>query len=286
MAIWPIGTGRLNCIEVCGLCSGGTHSVLANSGSFWTAFRNLLGSMRWDTSNGNSPSGDALYDPYGNEWYVCTIYSSGVSSFVLFDPYCTCYAAAVGPDGRPYYPGLGRSMSPRPFGGQDPFDTQNQNAYAYGDNDPMNTVDPCTGDPSNPPLPGQDQAGAGNDVPPGLDIWHCPTCMQQWRAADAAGNFLAAGRAAEVAAPYAAEAVPYAAEQAPSVLPQIEEWVGQTATNASRSVGAAAETYVRGGVQAVTDFAAGFVNSTMPPSSWAGQLGAAVSNIITWWSGQ
>ena len=132
------------------------YSGPPDSGGYWTVFRNHLGSMRWDASNGARSDSDALYDPHGNDWYICTIYGPGTSTFGLFDPFCNCLPTAIGPGSRAYNPLLGRWMGKRPFSLRDLLNPRNLNPYAYAGNDPINNVDSGSG-PHQPPLPGLDQ---------------------------------------------------------------------------------------------------------------------------------
>jgi hypothetical protein len=106
--------------------------------SEWTQYRNQMGSKRWGTSNGDSPAADSLYDPYGNDWYVCSIYGSGASTYADFGVYCNCYAAIVDRHGRPYFPGLGRRMSPDSPFSKNLLDPNNLNAYNDNGGDPIN----------------------------------------------------------------------------------------------------------------------------------------------------
>jgi YD repeat-containing protein len=244
--------------------------------TYTTTYRNYLDSMRWETSNGTDAESDALYRPFGDEWYTCTIYGSGITSYANMDPYCVCYGVAVRPDGRPYIPGLGRSMSTRP---SDLLDPDLLNKYAYGGNDPINNVDSGGSDgPNKPPLPGQDQAMAQNDVPLDWDPFHntpeCPNCADLWTAADKAGNFLAAGTAAQM--------WPYAAEYGPVVA----KAVATEAVNVARTAGSAAETYFPGGAKAALDFTMGFARPSPNQPSWWGYAGAAVRQVLNWWLGQ
>ena len=127
------------------------------SSSEWTQYRNQMDSKRWEAANGQNATADSLYDPHGNDWYVCAIYGSGASSYADFGIYCACFGPAIHPDGRPYFPRYGRWLTPDSPLSQNPLDPNDLNAYGYDGGDPINNADAGTGDPTKPPLPGTDQ---------------------------------------------------------------------------------------------------------------------------------
>ena len=135
----------------------------------YNIFNNLLGSMRYDGNSGDSARNMGLYNPQGNDWETCTSIL-GYSNYAGFDPHCSCWDRQwyISPDGRPYDFSTGRWMDPQAPGS---FDPDNLNNYEYAQNDPINNIDPGNGaGPTKPPLPGQNQEEARNDVMPSCSV--------------------------------------------------------------------------------------------------------------------
>ncbi|HXH51285.1 MAG TPA: hypothetical protein VNM47_18250 [Terriglobia bacterium] len=109
-----------------------------SSSSEWTQYRNQMGSKRWGTANGEHPAADSLYDPHGNEWYVCSIYGSGASSYADFGIYCVCYGPTIDANGRPYFSRLGIYMGPLSQLVAYLLNPNSLNGYGRDDGDPIN----------------------------------------------------------------------------------------------------------------------------------------------------
>jgi len=115
--------------------------------------------MRYVTRTAGTAFNQAEYGPWGDGWDVdAQIIQFPNFGNLLFYFWCTTTDPwYFGSNGRPYYYGLGRWMSPlrvttQPYS----FNPGNLNAYQYAGNDPTNMVDSGRG-PYQPPLPGLDQ---------------------------------------------------------------------------------------------------------------------------------
>jgi YD repeat-containing protein len=145
------------------------------SSSEWTQYRNQMGSKRWGTANGQNPAADSLYDPHGNEWYVCGIYGSGVSSYDGFGIYCICYGPTIDANGRPYFPRYGRYLGVKSPLRQNLLDPNDLNGYGYKNGDPINN----DGQQQNAGIPAPTNPD-GTHKPPPIPVPRCPSCGWKW----------------------------------------------------------------------------------------------------------